>query len=305
MDAARLAHLAGIGARRVIPGVAVYHPRTEWEQVGFRMAVDFTRLPTAMTIGNVDQMVAHYTGAKDVPDGDPGEDLTTMRDYLRAIERDYLTNRTGGGYVRKSDNVYFPGYHTGYSFAVDWQGGAWEIRGFDFLPAATNQHNGHTVAVLFFVDGADKANTAMWNTARAIGRETRRRANRADFKSRFTDHGTLTITSGTGTATACAGPGIRSQLATEGFIDIAPTPTPTPPPGDDDDMPNILWRPKGYKNVFITNGVQSQAASQLMIAAQGLNGAPVTVDDHKSTLKSVLAHAGLDLDDLTPEPAET
>jgi len=208
----------------MIPDVAVFHPRTEWEQVGFRMALDFTRLPTPAELGNVDTMVAHYTGAKNVPDGDPGEDLTTMRDYLRAIERDYLANRTGGGYVRKVDNVYFPGYHTGYSFAVDWQAGVWEIRGFDFLPAATNQHNGHTIAVLFFVDGPDKANDAMWRSARAIGRETRHRSGRPDFKGVFTDHGTLTVTSGTGTPTACAGAGIRSQLATEGELDLAPPP---------------------------------------------------------------------------------
>lgn len=228
----------------LIAGVDAYHPRTEWEQVGFRMALDFTRLPTAGNLPNVDTMVAHYTGAKNVPDGDPGEDLTTMRDYLRAIERDYLANRTGGGYVRKADNVYFPGYHTGYSFAVDWQGGVWEIRGFDFLPAATNQHNGHTIAVLFFVDGADKANDAMWASARAIGREARRRSGRADFHPVFTDHGSLTISSGTGTPTACAGPGIRSQLATQGRLDldqpeepmalrvfkVQATPMPSPPP---------------------------------------------------------------------------
>lgn len=192
------------------------------------MALDFTRLPTKGNLANVDTMVAHYTGAKNVPDGDPGENLTTMRDYLRAIERDYLTNRTGGGYVRKADGVYFPGYHTGYSFGVDWLGGVWEIRGFDFLPAATNQHNGHTIAVLFFVDGPDGANDAMWRSARAIGRETRLRSGRADFKPAFTDHGTLTTTSGTGTPTACAGAGIRGQLATQGRLDLDDAPPEEP-----------------------------------------------------------------------------
>lgn len=203
-----------------IAGVDVYHPRTEWEQVGFRMASDFTRLPTAIKLGAVDQMVAHYTGAKDLPDGDPGEDLASVQGYLRAIERDYLTNRTEGGYIRKVDAVYFPGYHTGYSFAVDWLGGCWEIRGFDYLPAATNQHNGHTVAVLFLVDGAFPAPDAMWATARAIGRETRRRSGRADFQPQFTDHGSLTASSGTGTVTPCAGAGIRNQLPTQGNLDL-------------------------------------------------------------------------------------
>jgi hypothetical protein len=252
----------------MIPGVAVFHPRTEWEQVGFRMAVDFTRLPTAIILGNVDTMVAHYTGAGNVPDGDPGEDLTTMRDYLRAIERDYLANRTGGGYVRKSDGVYFPGYHTGYSFGVDWQGGAWEIRGFDFLPAATNQHNDHTVAVLFFVDGADKANPAMWATARAIGRETRRRAGRAGFKNTFTDHGTLTTTSGTGTATACAGPGIRSQLMTEGFLDMAPTPPPVPP--------------EEPMRVFMVQATPMPSPAPLFASADGLTAVWLSAEQHKA-----------------------
>lgn len=208
----------------MIPDVVAYHPRTEWEQPGFRMASDFTRQPTAIKLGAVDQMVAHYTGAKDLPDGDPGEDLFSVQGYLRAIERDYLTNRTGGGYIRKVDAVYFPGYHTGYSFAVDWLGGCWEIRGFDYLPAATNQHNGHTVAVLFLVDGAFPAPLAMWQTARAIGNETRRRAGRPDFHPVFTDHGSLTTASGTGTVTPCAGSGIRSQLATEGQLDHNPPP---------------------------------------------------------------------------------
>lgn len=246
----------------MIPGVDVFHPRVEYEQIGFRMAVDFTRLPTAITIGNVDVMVAHYTAARNVPDGDPGEDLTTVRDYLRAIERDYLTNRTGGGYTRKVDNVYFPGYHTGYSFAVDWQGGAWEIRGFDFLPAATNQHNGHTVAVLFFVDGAEPANAAMWETARAIGRETRRRSGRPDFKPQYTDHGLLTLSSGTGTATACAGFGIRSQLATEGNLDLDP--------------------PEEPMRVFMVQATPMPSPAPLFASADGLTAVWLSAEQHKA-----------------------
>jgi hypothetical protein len=221
-----------------IPGVAVFHPRTEWEQDGYRMATDFTRLPTRIRLSNVDQMVAHYTGAKNMPDGDPGEDMTKVRDVLRAVERDYLTNRVGGGYTRISDNKYFPGYHTGYSFAIDWEGGVWEIRGLNFLPAATNRHNDHTIAVLFLTDADDPATPAQWASARAIGQYVRLIGGHAGFHPYFTDHGTLTITSGQGTATACSGKGIRGQLTTEGNLDKAgpaPTPEPTPePPGDDD-----------------------------------------------------------------------
>lgn len=104
-----------------------------------------------------------------------------------------------------------------------------------------------------------------------------------------------------GAATACPGSSVMARAA-----DLLAPYAPAPPiPPKDDDMPNILWRPRGYKNVFITNGVESQAASSAMIAAQGLDPGRVTVDDHKPTLKSVLAHAGLDLDDLTLEPSET
>lgn len=203
----------------VIPGVATIHERTAWEESGYRMAVDFTRTPSLYVPGNVDRGVAHYTGAMNVPSGDPGENPNDVGAYLRAAQRDYLINRTGGGYTRRSDGRFFPGYPLGYSFGVDWLGGCWVIRGFDFLPAATNQHNGHTVAVLFYVDGADKATPEMWATARAIVREARRLRGRPGFNGAGTDHGTLTVESGTGTPTACAGAGIRSQLATEFNID--------------------------------------------------------------------------------------
>jgi hypothetical protein len=213
----------------IAPGITAYHPRTEWEQVGFRMGLDFTRLPTLINMRTVRQMVAHYTGAKETPTGDPGEDMTDVRDYLRAIERDYMINRTGGGYIRKSDGRYFPGYHTGYSFCVDWTGGVWEIRGFDFLPAATNMHNGYTIAVLFFTDGADPATPEQWTAARAIGRLARDASQRTDFNPKFTDHGLLTLATGTGTVTACAGAGVRGQLTTQGNIDQDAPPPPPPP----------------------------------------------------------------------------
>lgn len=273
----------------MIPGVDAFHPRTEWEQIGFRMAVDFTRQPTGFKVDRVDTMVAHYTGAKNVPDGDPGEDLTTMRDYLRAIQRDYLANRTGGGYTRKMDAVYFPGYHIGYSFGIDWQGGVWELRGFDYLPAATNAHNDHTVAVLFFVDGPDGANDGMWAAARAIGREVRDRSRHPLFRKFYTDHGTLTATSGAGTPTACAGPGIRSQLLVEGNLDHDE---------GDDEMKPILWRPFGYANVFIIQGFQAIHASEALIKAWGLNINNIIDDPNPQTLRSVLFFSGLTEADL-------
>lgn len=203
----------------MIPGVETLHARSVWEPVGYRMADDFTRIPTLYVPRNVTRGVAHYTGAMNVPSGDPGEDPHSIAGFLARATIDYLTNRTGGGYKRKSDGVFFPGYPLGYSFGVDWLGGVWTIRGFDFLPAATNQHNDYTVAVLMFVDSADKAPPLMWQSTRAIVREARRRSGRVDFNPLGTDHGTVRIETGTGTATACAGAGIRSQLITEFNID--------------------------------------------------------------------------------------
>lgn len=214
-----------------IPDVPTLHERVDWEENGYRMALDFTRTPPAYPTNQITQPVAHYTGAMNVPDGDAGENPDSIAAWLRRSQRDYLENRTGGGYTRKSDGRYFPGYPLGYHFGIDWLGGAWTLRGFDFLSAATNQHNGYTIAFLFFVDGPDKANDLMWATARAIAREARRRSGRADFATNFTDHGSLYLNTGQGTPTACAGAGIRSQLTTQGRIDLAPPPQPPPPGG--------------------------------------------------------------------------
>lgn len=225
-----------------IPGVATIHERVVWEPVGYRMALDFTRTPPPYPTTNITRPVGHYTGAMNVPDGDPGDEHNCAA-FLARAQREYLEKRTGGGYIRKSDGRYFPGYPLGYHFGFDWLGGVWVIRGFDFLSAATNGHNGYTIACLFFVDGADKANGLMWASARAVAREARRRSGRADFAAEFTDHGSLRIDTGVGTATACSGAGIRSQLATEGRLDYEPpeeppmrvfnveaTPMPVPPP---------------------------------------------------------------------------
>lgn len=206
-----------------IPGVPTVHPRETWEQDGYRIT-DFTRLPTGYRPANVTRGVAHYTAAMNLPDGDPGENLTTnVIDRLRASQRDYLANRTGGGYTRKSDGRYFPGYHLGYSFMIDYLGGVWELRGFDYLPAATNQHNEYTIALLFYVDWQDKATELAWESARAITREARRRSGQgAKFNPQIIDHGSLYLTTGVGTPTRCSGDGIRSQLITHGNINITP-----------------------------------------------------------------------------------
>jgi hypothetical protein len=201
-----------------IPDVQTIHERSAWEEPGYRMQLDFTRVPPIYPRATVRQPVAHYTGAMNVPDGDPGDEHN-VAGFLRRAQRDYYENRTGGGYTRISDGRFFPGYPLGYNFGVDWLGGVWVLRGFDFLSAATNGHNGYTVAVLFFVDGANPANDLMWQSARAIGRGARTRSTRLDFARGFTDHGSLRINTGTGTVTACAGAGIRAQLSTQGVLD--------------------------------------------------------------------------------------
>lgn len=215
----------------MIPGVAVYHPRSEWESPKLAMASSFTRQPPALVIGDVSQMVYHYTAATNLPDGDVGESVDQIPARLAASQLDYLANRNvEPGYRQKPEHggKLYPGYPLGYSFMVDWLGGVWELRGFDFRPAATNQHNHYTIAVLFYTDGANPGTEAQWAAARAIGRETRRRANRADFSPVFRSHGEMRELTGIGTATACAGAGLESQAPTLGRLDYQPS---------EDDMP--------------------------------------------------------------------
>lgn len=216
-----------------IPGVSVLHQRSEWERVGQRMATDFTRQPPAIVMRDVTRMAEHYTGGTSLPTGDPGETTAQIATVLAAAQNDYLTTRDDGPYVQKS--IYggrtFPGYPLGYNFGIDWTGGVWVIRGWEFRPAATNGHNTYTVACLFFVDGPDNATPAQWASFRAIGRETRRRAQIAGqpggrFDPHSWDHGTFYLNTRIGTPTACAGAGIRAATPTQGYIDLDGSPNP-------------------------------------------------------------------------------
>jgi hypothetical protein len=217
-----------------IPGVETFHSRAVWEEVGFRMALDFTKTPGPYKPANVDLAVAHYSGSERTPDGDPGEDPSLIIPWLRAIQRDYYTNRTGGNYIRKSDGRLFPGYPIGYSFAVDWLGGVWELRGFEFLPAATFEHNTHTIPVIFITDGATPASDLALASARAIWREARRLSGRTtSFYQRPLGHGEVRQVYGTGTITPCPNSGILDQLHNGlGDLDYDDT-----PPEDDDMQP--------------------------------------------------------------------
>lgn len=155
-------------------------------------------------MGNVWMPLAHYTAAIDLPDGDLGEFQYQIGPYLRAVNKDYWDNRKGTGIT--TCGTHKPGYAIGYSFAVDWLGGAWELRGFDIFPAATADHNSYTFPILFLTDRFDPASALMLQTARAVWREARRRSGRDDFRNRPKGHRELC-----GGCTACPGDPIMQQ----------------------------------------------------------------------------------------------
>lgn len=157
------------------------------------------------------QPVGHYSAALNLPDGDIGEFDYQIGPYMRASNRDYWLNRKNSSPTRIC-NRDLPGYSLGYLFWVDWLGGAWEARGFDYFSAANAGHNSYTCPIMFVTDRADPASPLAWQTARAIWREFRRRSGRSDFRNRPLGHGELYDTTGVGTPTACPGPPILTQL---------------------------------------------------------------------------------------------
>lgn len=119
-------------------------------------------------------------------------------------------------WLRRNDDSWHQrqptGYSLGYLWAVDWLGGAWEIRGFDYRSAANlgrkvdGNANYWTAPIQFIVRAGEPATHYAWATARAIWAEHARRAGRRDL-GRPIDHSVLDPTD-------CAGAGIRHQLAT-------------------------------------------------------------------------------------------
>lgn len=216
-----------------IPGVETVHPREVWEPNGvdnwygtwylntygdLRRADAFHRLPAGLDLSEVEYVATHYTSAIDIPDGDPDEILggvDGIRALLARTQYDYLANRTGGSYRRTRGNTpdgrIFPGYHLGYSFAIDWLGGVWEIQGWSFRPAATSGWNRKALAVLMLTDRADPGSELMWRSHRALSREALRRGARI-APSRVWSHGWFRERTGTGTATGCCGPALEAQI---------------------------------------------------------------------------------------------
>ena len=236
----------------MIPGVETYHRRSVWEPNGvdpwygnwllraygdLRRDSAFHRRPPELEITKVTRLAVHYTAAVNLPDGDPGEILTGI-DGIRALLArstfDYLSNRSGGGYERTSDGHWFKGYPLGYSFAIDWLGGVWEIQGWDYRPAATSGWNNSTLAILMLTDRADPATDLAWQSFRALAAEAKRRGARITPESVWS-HGWFYERTGTGTPTGCCGDALEAQIEA-GAGDWTVTPL---PPEEHNDMARI------------------------------------------------------------------
>jgi len=98
----------------------------------------------AFNWAGINLIVIHYTAADDLIDGDPGESADRLDDYIRSAHNSYLNDPNRG-------------YSLGYSIAVDWLGGTWEIRGDTFKCAANLNLNDRAIAILVLVDWQDPA----------------------------------------------------------------------------------------------------------------------------------------------------
>lgn len=194
-----------------IPGVETVHARSTWTDPRFPFRGN------RVDISRVTRPILHYTAADDLIDGDPGEYADRLDEYMRAMQQSYVQNRR---------------YSLGYWWAVDWLGGAWQCRGWEFVSAANVGDprktgvvniNPQTAPILCLVDGADRLTAEAAATVRALIRETRRRSGRS--MNRPAPHSALDFT-------ACCGDGIRLDIdAGLTDADYLPPPVPvTPPP---------------------------------------------------------------------------
>jgi hypothetical protein len=246
----------------------MYHARSTW----VHPAPPITG--PAMRLENVDTVAIHYP-AGNTPDGDPTDRLEVDA-YLRSIQLDYTKNR---------------GYSIGYNFAFDWRGDVWQLRGWDLACAANKGHNAHTVAFLMLVDQDQPATVAQLEAARGYVAELGRRTGRPIV---VTGHGQLA-----GAATACPGAGLREQIAAGLF-----NPQPTNPPTEAPDM-NLARRVRmrGTRNVFLIGAGPALHLTPELDAAYEREGVPaIVVEYHPQFALSVLAHTGLDAEDLERFP---
>lgn len=204
--------------------VPTIHPRSAWESAAYPVHGG-----ALFPWSRVTHQAVHYTADDDLIDGDPGEHAEDLPGYIRAIQRDYVTHR---------------GYSVGYNWAVDWLGGIWTLRGWDFQCAANLGANAYTFAVLMLVDGADPATPEATRAARWLGQEFRRRTGRTPIVQ---GHNEL---DGRATPTGCPGAGILAQLHagpnggefSPDWLDVEPLPPiiPLPPDPEEDDVTGRL-----------------------------------------------------------------
>jgi N-acetylmuramoyl-L-alanine amidase len=188
----------------------VYHPRSTWNYL--------SSYPVTGPLANwsgITTAVIHYTAADDLIDGDPGEHADELPQYLANIQTAYAKPKSQGG----------RGYSIGYMFAIDWLGGVWQLRGWEYRSAANADHNSYTMPILMLVDGNDPATPEAAAAVRALIADGAKRAGRPtlDIKG----HGQLRQETGVGTITSCPGDGLRWQIA-DGTFSQAPPPPPPP-----------------------------------------------------------------------------
>lgn len=249
----------------MIPGIETFHTRESWQD---------QRYPVFGPLDNPadnDTIVIHYTAADNLIDGDPGEHASDLPAYMRAMQRSYVLNR---------------GYSLGYLFAVDWLGGVWQIRGWEFQSAANKDHNGHTWPILMLVDGADSATPEAVRSVQLIGYEASRRAGRPQAVK---GHGQLRVETGVGTATACPGVGLQAQVNAGVFSPKAPPPVPpvvpeiptTPLPDGDETVTVGYVKHPGHAAVYrqFSNGTKTWVTDGNELAVYNfLNGGPVKIN---------------------------
>lgn len=167
-------------------------PKNAWEQAGYEIGLHTTSKP--LRWDRVDSIVVHYTADKHAN--------RDTANYLRAMQRSYVNGR---------------GYSLGYSCAIDQDGVCWEIRGTDYMPAATKGENSHTFAVLMLVDWQDKANHRMVERMRQLVAAIRQHT-----QANITGHRDWA-------ATRCPGDGISNQIDAADFEPRKPQPEPPTP----------------------------------------------------------------------------
>lgn len=193
----------------LVPGAQTVHTRESWQDPKFPVFG-----PLDDPSNNVTAVI-HYTADDDLIDGDPGEHADDLPAYLRAMQRSYVLNR---------------GHSLGYLWAVDWLGGIWQIRGWEYQSAANKGENATTWPILVLVDGDDPATPEAIESIRLLIAEAGRRAGSPLFIKGHRDIG----------ATACPGAGLYAQIKA-GLFSPRPTPPPIPPSQEDDDMPKHMY----------------------------------------------------------------